>query len=323
MRDFDWLVPSIALTIMSGLIAILLIPSYSGILPAIAVLPIWVLAACVLVGGYGLVSMMRAGVDSPVAHVRETIALNWRSYSIPALGIVIAGLNMTTFMWTKPLLNYLVPFWADPLLADIDYWLFFGNDPWVFLTWLNTMPMAFFYHRGWFVMMLIVLLLVLTARPSPQKSALMLTYFLMWSVIGPVIHIMLPATGPIFYADMGYGDRFADLGAVSQTREVAAYLWSLYSVQGFGAGAGISAMPSLHITTTVWMIVAVQQIAPRWNVPIAAAGFLIFLLSIALGWHYAVDGIVGGAAAWACYKLTYAFYNSWRGLGRGKSLAVG
>jgi membrane-associated phospholipid phosphatase len=62
-------------------------------------------------------------------------------------------------------------------------------------------------------------------------------------------------------------------------------------------------MPSLHIATTVWMVLAFTMFARRWTWIVAAPGALIFLLSISLGWHYAVDGIVGGLAALGYYAL--------------------
>ena len=229
-----------------------------------------------------------------------------------AIGIVLAGLNMIAFMWAKPLLNYLVPFWADPLLADLDRLLFLGRDPWTLLSWLNATPMAIFYHVAWFALMILTLVIVLAAPPSPRKSAVMLTYFILWSVVGPLVHTLLPAAGPVFFEPLGYGSRFGALHNVSETRDVADYLWSIYAGEGFGPGSGISAMPSMHIATTVWMAIAIRRFAPRLFVPMALAGFLIFLLSIALGWHYAVDGIVGGAAALACHQLLLRYFDGRR-----------
>ena len=307
-EEREWLVPSIALTLMSGLAGILLIPNTSGIVPALSILPWWMIAAAILGSIYSFVAMVLARVESPIAHIRRFVVQDWRTALFLTACMALAGLNMTTFMWVKPLLNYLVPFWADPLLAKVDHALFLGRDPWTLLTWLNTTSAAIFYHRGWFALMVLTLLAVLAARPSPEKSALMLTYFLLWSVVGPAIHALLPAAGPVFYAQLGYGDRFADLRGVVETRGAVSYLWKVYSTGGFGAGSGISAMPSLHIATTGWMIVAVHVVARRWMVPMAAAGTLTFLLSISLGWHYAVDGIVGGAAAVLCYRLLRAFY---------------
>ena len=308
MRERDWLVPSIALTLASGAFGIALIPDYSGILPAVGIVPLWMMAAAILGSFYGFFAMAAARVESPLGRARTYFTAEWRRPAFLAFCLLLAGINMTTFMWVKPLLNYLVPFWADPMLADTDRALFLGTDPWALLTWLNSTPMAIFYHRGWFALMILTLIVVVSARPSPEKSAAMLTYFVLWSIVGPAIHALLPAAGPVFYAQLGYGDRFADLQAVPETMEVATYLWTIYAGEGFGPGSGISAMPSLHIATTAWMIIAVGRFAPRWTVPMAVAGLLIFLLSISLGWHYALDGIVGGAAAWLCYRGLRAFF---------------
>lgn len=314
MQDREWLLPSVGVTLLSGLVAILLIPSYSGVLPAIGVIPFWMIAAGMLASIYAVFAMMAAGVTSPIAHIRDYVLQNRKALAFYTFCMFLAGVNMTTFMWTKPLLNYLIPFWADPLLADIDNVLFLGHDPWIFLTWLNSTPMAIFYHRGWFAMMILVLVMVLVAPPSPEKSATMLTYFLLWSVIGPIIHILLPAAGPIFFAELGYGSRFADLHSVPETRQLATYLWTVYSGEGFGPGSGISAMPSLHIATTAWMLLAVRTFARALLVPMTLAGFLIFLLSMSLGWHYAFDGVVGALAAGVCYRVLRTFYTgrSWR-----------
>lgn len=309
MTDRHWLAPSIAMTLLSGLIAILIIPSYSGILPAVMMLPYWLLAAAILASIYGFFSMVSARVESPFSRILEFVVQDWRTLILWASGILLAGANMTAFMWTKPLLNDLVPFWADPLLADVDRAIFFGRDPWTLLTWLNSGPAAVFYHRGWFALMIVTLVIVVAAPPSPKKSAVMLTYFALWSLVGPLVHSLVPAAGPIFFEQMGYGDRFSDLHNVSETKDVADYLWTIYSSEGFGPGSGISAMPSLHIATTAWMMIAIHIFAPRLTVPVAFSGLLIFLLSIALGWHYAVDGIVGAACAIACYRLFHRFYS--------------
>lgn len=308
MSDREWLVPGFALTVLSGLVALTLIPDYAGIMPAIGMLPLWLVVAAIVSSFYILFALVRARVESPIEACRIFVADERQRLALCVFAVTLAGANMTTFMWTKPLLNYIVPFWADPLLADMDYVLFLGNDPWVFLGLMNTGAAAIFYHRGWFLLMILTLLIVLFARPSPAKSATMLTYFVLWSVVGPVAHCLLPAAGPIFYEQMGYGERFAGLNSVSETRDIADYLWALYSDRAFGPGSGISAMPSMHIMTTAWMIIVVATFARRLLVPMSIAAVAIFLLSIALGWHYAVDGIVGGLAALACYRVLLRFY---------------
>ena len=42
----------------------------------------------------------------------------------------------------------------------------------------------------------------------------------------------------------------------------------------------------------------------------SAAGMLIFLLSVSLGWHYAVDGIFGLMGAYAIWRVSLAILNA-------------
>lgn len=309
MSERSWLVPSTILTLLLGVTALALMPDYSVVMPALGMLPLWLTVSALLAGFYAFFRMVLTGVKNPVATIVRVARDDWRALLLIAVGMAVAGLNMIAFMWTKPLLNYFVPFWADPLLARIDRALFFGNDPWRLLGWLNTMPMAIFYHRGWFALMIVTLLVVLSRPPSAQKSAIMLSYFLLWTVVGPLIHSLLPAGGPVFFQKLGYGADFAGIALPDEMVRMTNYLWAYYSGGGFGPGSGISAMPSLHIATTLWMVIAIHALARRWTWAVAIPGTVIFLLSISLGWHYAVDGIVGGAAAVACYRLCLRFYD--------------
>jgi hypothetical protein len=310
MSDRSWLVPSIILTLVSAASALLIMPNYSGVIPALLILPLWMFVSASLASIYAYVAMAAARVRSPFVQVASAIRNDWPKLLMIGGGITLAGLNMVAFMWTKPLLNYFVPFRADPLLARIDHALFLGHDPWTFLTWLNSDPMALFYHRGWFALMIVTLLTVLSRAPSPQKSAVLLSYFILWSIVGPVIHVLMPAAGPVFFEKLGYGHQFSGIWVPDDMVDMTNYLWTVYKSERFFApGSGISAMPSLHIATTTWMVIAVYVHARRWFAPMAAAASLILLLSISLGWHYAIDGIVGGAAALGCYALTLRLYD--------------
>ena len=308
MSERSWLIPSVVLTILSGAIALAIMPNTSGVLPALGLLPLWLFASAALACITAFFSMLLRGVKSPIGHIIHTVRTDWRGLAMIGLGISVAGLNMIAFMWAKPLLNHFVPFWADPLLARFDRLLFLGHDPWTLLGWLNSWGTALFYHRGWFAMMIVTLLVVFCQPASPRKSAVLLTYFLLWSVVGPVIHILLPAAGPVFYAKLGYGNDFAGIQVPEEMVRMSNYLWTVYNGAQFGPGSGISAMPSLHIATTAWMVIAIHALARRWTLAMALPGFLIFLLSISLGWHYAADGVVGALAALGCYRLTLAYY---------------
>lgn len=305
-----WLYPALAMTAALAGTVLVAIPDRSGIGAALTLLPYWMIAA----GALGLAATlptvarwMRAGEQRPLARVRAAIRREWRGLLLGAFAMLLAGLNMVAFMWVKPLLGQWVAFSADPLLADLDRLLFLGTDPWLLLDRLNDIPgMAAFYHRGWFALMILTLLVVIAAPPSRRRSALLASYFVLWSLFGPLVHLALPAAGPVFFDELGLGDRFAGLVPPPETAEIADYLWSLHAAGGFGPGAGISAMPSLHIATTFWLVMALWLLARRWAWPAAIAGLLIFALSVSLGWHYALDGIAGAAGALAAFAAAYA-----------------
>jgi PAP2 superfamily len=310
MSERSWLLPALVLTFISGAAALLIMPNYSGVMPALRILPLWMFVSGSLASIYAYASMAAARVRSPFREIARAVCHEWRYLLTIAVGITVAGLNMIAFMWTKPLLNYFIPFWADPVLARFDRALFLGHDPWTLLTWLNSNPTAIFYHRGWFALMIITLLVVLSRPASPQKSAILLTYFILWSIVGPVIHLLMPAAGPVFFDKLGYGTEFAGIWVPHDMVDMTNYLWTVYkSNQFFAPGSGISAMPSLHIATTTWMVIAIYVHARRLIIPVAVSAILILLLSISLGWHYAADGIIGGAMAFGCYALTLRMYD--------------
>jgi hypothetical protein len=93
------------------------------------------------------------------------------------------------------------------------------------------------------------------------------------------------------------------------TGEIANYLWNHYSGRTLGLGAGISAMPSLHIATAVWMVVSLKAIGSRLTVPVAILGVYLYVGSVALGWHYVLDGFVGGIGAIFAQWAALAYLN--------------
>jgi hypothetical protein len=306
--EAEWLVPACALTAGLAAFAIAESPDRSVIIPALELLPLWFLAAAIMAGVFGLwttLQMMVKGLDRPFTRIAE----HRGNIAFVTVAVLLAGLNMIAFMWVKPLLNHLVPFWGDPYLAAIDRSIF-RTDPWRLARFLNGDFTAEFYHLGWFALMILLLLVVLSKPASPKKSATLLVYFLLWTIFGPVVHVLMPSAGPVFYQRLGYGDTFAALPQTEATRHAADYLWDTYIGPRFAPGSGISAMPSLHVATTAWVVLATYIFARLWIVPVAVLGFFIFALSISLGWHYAIDGLVGGAGTLLLYRITYGAFRA-------------
>lgn len=294
--ELAWLVPAVALTIANGLIAWFMLPSHEHFLAGLQILPFWLMATGGLLFArlvWKVFQMMFDGVEHPIPVLLRWMRANVRLTATIVAFMLIAWANMIAFLYIKPVLNIVVAFRADPLLASLDHWLFLGTDPWTLLTPLNVSFAGRVYHPVWFALMIVALMILFAAPASPRKSAMALTYFLLWSVIGPVVHLLIPAGGPVFYERLGYGDRFAALDPGNGTLATADFLWRAYSTGQFQPAAGISAMPSMHVTIAAWTVLCFAYFKPAWAIPVGLVCAYIAALSVSLGWHYAVDGLVG------------------------------
>lgn len=213
---------------------------------------------------------------------------------------LLSGINIAAFNPIKGWLNQF-GFWADPLLANTERALLFGHDAWVFLTWLPAYWTVVFYGRIWFI---VTLLLVPVAAYRRQYRMIIL-YFLIWGPLALIPQALFQSGGPIFWDNLGYGDRFADIPYRPGVLVYADYLWDRYSNGMFGIGTGISAMPSVHVMIATWVMLVFRDTALK----IPAIGFFVltFSLSIAFGWHYALDGIVGALLVIVAFKLLAPF----------------
>jgi hypothetical protein len=74
------------------------------------------------------------------------------------------------------------------------------------------------------------------------------------------------------------------------------YLRQSYGATSLSIGGGISAMPSVHNALAVLFAIAAFQMN-RWaGWLMTGYAIVIWIGSIHLGWHYAVDGIVAAIA---------------------------
>jgi hypothetical protein len=198
---------------------------------------------------------------------------------------------MGALMWLKVMLPLSVGFWADATLAAADHALFF-TDPWRVAQFLFGWASALIdkAYVSWAPVKFSLLIFVLSRPEGEAKSRLLITYFLTVSTC-TLAQYLLPSAGPIFYQQLGLGDRFAELPVhpwVETTRE---YLWQDYLRSGGKIGGGISAMPSVHVAVALWIALTVRSYFPRFEVIGFIYFFLILFGSVLLGWHYAVDGI--------------------------------
>jgi membrane-associated phospholipid phosphatase len=208
---------------------------------------------------------------------------------------------MAVLMWLKIMLPFAVPFWADPLLANMDHALF-RAEPWQLARGIGDYALIDRIYVTWGPVMLLTVSVLLLLPESSRKTQSLLSYFLTFAA-GAIGEYVLSSAGPVFYQSIGLGDRFANLHVEPWVRTAADYLWAQYQHAGGEIGGGISAMPSLHVAIAAWIALVMRAYVPK----VQLIGWIwfaaIFFGSVYLGWHYAMDGIVGiliTAIAWWC-----------------------
>jgi hypothetical protein len=312
-REQDWLVPAAVMTAGLGLAALLLMPfaGYDHIPDYFSRFLNWMYY--MLFGGLlwlliTVVRLRKAGVESPIAELQQRFVAK-RTLLLAALaGAMLAGIDMLFFMWIKPELTAVAPFWADELFADIDKAMF-RIDPWRLFQGLDLTFHAWAYSFLWALAIMATVVWLLAQKPSLERSTALISYFALWSIFGTIGQLLLSSAGPIFYQRIGLGDRFAELSSsIPQvTQMVSGYLWEFHTSGTLGVGAGISAMPSLHIGTVAWIYLAFRGQDSRLAPLGALFALYMWALSVALGWHYAIDGIVGAAGAVVCQWASAAW----------------
>lgn len=256
-------------------------------------------------------------LPSPFGVIGEFAAFRWRRdlfLSLAAPPIVCMAM-LATFNAFKQLVLPHAGFRLDPLFAAWDRALFLGTDPWVVThavlgSTAATQVVDSFYH-GWFVPMTLGLIVCAYLRDSHLRTQYVLSYALSWIVIGSVLAWFLPAAGPCFYEDFAGGAPTftalmetlrghdaalvaggeAGLAALKNQQALIAHFGS----NGLVLGGGISAMPSMHNALAVLFALGGMRIHRTLGFAMWAYAVLIWIGSIHLGWHYAIDGLAAAA----------------------------
>lgn len=265
-----------------------------------------------------LLAMIRA-VRSDPEDPRRAIRAWWRSWkSERGATTIIACLALPTlmavFLMAKNLIPYVQPFAWDVRLAAIDRAMH-GAMPWELLHPMLGHPLITqaisLVYALWFLL-LYGSWIWWAMSAHEQRARFLLSYTLCWILLGTVMATALSSAGPVFYGnitgDFGvYGDQMGYLRGVDAqipllSLEIRDRLWTSY-VQDFGSvTSGISAMPSLHVAIATLCAIAGWYVSRRAGMWLTAYAVFIFIGSIHLGWHYAVDGyasIIGAGAIWA------------------------
>lgn len=256
---------------------------------------------------YSLHVLLSVKPVSPGAYISKGIG-RW-VLSRQCLAGVILTVAFTFFFSAvssfKTLIPAFQPFAWDHRFARLDVVLHGGSHPWQWLQWVLGYPwltkLVNVFYSLWLVVMFAAFFWQVFAKRYPLlRKTFLVSFILCWWINGSVLAVLLSSAGPCFWGQLYPGsDPYAELMQyLHQTHDlvglqaipVQQWLWDYYQRDALGVGAGISAMPSMHVSVA-WLIFLLARHCGRGLAWLSGGYVLLILLgSVHLGWHYAVDG---------------------------------
>ena len=286
-------------------------------------------AAALVLGGFDLIlSLALNRPDSPISFLRERYfnagALRRLVGGLPLLAICIVLLPFFSKM--KSMIPMFNEYTWDPVFIAWDRLLFFGYDPWELLwpilgnPWV-TAALAIPYH-AWLMLLYLGTLFVIYARPIDHdlRRQFFLSYVLTWALLGGVLATMLASVGPVFAEPLLGIDTFARemelLRAGSEqaplmTLPVQDMLLERFHEDERGLGSGITAMPSMHVAIAFLFWLTMRRVHRYAGWFFGAFFWVIWVGSVHLAYHYAVDGLVSVIGVAAIWWVSGAVHTAW------------
>lgn len=229
----------------------------------------------------------------------------------------------SAFTSIKFMIPGIKPFAWDEQLMLIDRALHGGTDAWrLFHPLLGYGPVTLlinFVYNFWLLILYVVLYWQLFSLKNPAlRMRFFYTFILTWAVNGSFLAIYFSSAGPCYYQPVMGSLHFAPLmeyleditfnGGTIWAITTQQMLWENYESGINGVGAGISAMPSIHVATAfLFMLMGLKSEKKFWRA--ASVIYLLFIQigSVHLGWHYAVDGYLAGLTTYLIWIASGRF----------------
>lgn len=219
---------------------------------------------------------------------------------------VVFCVGLAAFTTLKIHIPKSVPFWADPLLADIDRWMHGGKPGLALYSVLPQSvqyPIAFLYGPVWFGLWFGIVAAMALHGDRQRRLRYFWSMALSVALLGTVLATILASVGPIFYPYFVEPARFSELigkikaSAFGEYMEVTSqYLLTSYQRDSASMGTGISAMPSMHLAIATLNACMLFNLNRTLGWIAWAYVAIVQVGSVYLGWHYAIDGYVSIAA---------------------------
>lgn len=206
----------------------------------------------------------------------------------------------------------------DKTLFEIDSFIHLGNilanilfgliGNWIVLFLINVN-----YQIWMIVQWAFVLYFFFFEKNESARMRYIIAFMGTWIICGTILANLMPSGGPCYYGYLVQGENpFAGLMAsLRDIHENKIWLPAIYVQDMLWAGKtgvsdknfGISAMPSLHNGVVLMNVLALWNMSKTLFRLHLFHAVLVFIGSIVLGWHYAIDAYV----SWVAVALIWAF----------------
>ncbi|MGR3316268.1 phosphatase PAP2 family protein [Roseovarius indicus] len=220
-----------------------------------------------------------------------------------------------SFTVGKDLIPHINPFSWDPYFAWLDRTLHGGTDPWKLLFRLTGTPaittaINAAYHLWLMLAYFMIFVACFNVSRHDKHRTYLVSDLLCWTIGGNILATIFASVGPVYYAAFGYGPDFTPLMDTLRGFNEISPVWALdvqemllHGYMNDGPLKGISAMPSMHVASTVTMTIYAFTVSRVIGWMMVGFATLILMGSVQLGWHYAIDGYLSIALSLACWAI--------------------
>jgi hypothetical protein len=321
----DWLPLAIWAVFIVASLVLLASKGINGFDPVSVALNAQLLLTCIAfwVSIWFVWALWKARPESPVQFARQFAAANLNvaltARQLPVLIALCA--YMPVFSAMKSSISLFADYDWDATFTQWDALIHFG-DAWRLIHPFAGYPVITFilnlFYNLWIVVIYAATLFLALRTSKPMlRQRFLFSYFLCWSLLGVAGAIGFASVGPAFVGPLlGQSHFDPQMQYLAEANgyfrimsvEVQAKLVTEFREGYRGLGAGITAMPSMHVSMVFLFFLAFRHVskAAAW---ISGAFFAAILVgSFHLAYHYAIDGyvsIIATSLIWVVSRWVY------------------